>query len=396
MERKHSRFAPSAAERWLNCPGSIKLSETAPPQFESRYALEGTFAHSVKEFLVKRFSNLSRAKEEALKKFAPKVRKHNFDVEEMVKHGARAAEIIYSLRPSADAKLLVEQRAVLSQVSTKLYGTLDDCWVEGWGTLTVLDYKYGAGHIVTPVDPETGEENPQLMIYAAALAYKFKYEFDRVVLGIIQPRAWNKDSDEDPLCQHTTTIKKIKSFEKRVAETVAIANGPNAPLNPGDWCKWCPALTTCPAVSKKQMVKADIVFDIDTGIEAAPDPKGLTAKTLPKVLDACDLLETWITGVREHAFRLAESGQKIAGRKLVPKRATRHWLPGAEKKMQKNFGNKAFRIEFLSPAQLEKVPGLDVEAFVKKYTTEVSTGMNLVKEDATPIAFDLDSEKGKA
>jgi hypothetical protein len=60
-KRKHSKFAASSAKRWLNCPGSVRLSEKAPPQFESIYAKEGTDAHECLEFLVRRYRRLNAA-----------------------------------------------------------------------------------------------------------------------------------------------------------------------------------------------------------------------------------------------------------------------------------------------------------------------------------------------
>src|SRR5215467_13424311 len=43
----HAPFAPSAAERWLACPGSFALGLAHPPEPESEYAAEGTRLHKV-------------------------------------------------------------------------------------------------------------------------------------------------------------------------------------------------------------------------------------------------------------------------------------------------------------------------------------------------------------
>src|SRR5689334_4695086 len=48
---KHARFAPSAASRWLHCPGSVSLSEAigaaGATGEESEYAQEGVRAHQL-------------------------------------------------------------------------------------------------------------------------------------------------------------------------------------------------------------------------------------------------------------------------------------------------------------------------------------------------------------
>ena len=49
MPELHSKYGASSAERWLNCPGSIQLSETVPPQPSSSAATKGTAAHKLGE-----------------------------------------------------------------------------------------------------------------------------------------------------------------------------------------------------------------------------------------------------------------------------------------------------------------------------------------------------------
>lgn len=369
--RKHSLFGPSSAERWLECLGSVELSKTAPPQKDSPWALEGTRAHECTEYLVRRYSDRRSAKQEALSKWPS----------EMVEYGLIAADMIFSskLRPSLDAELMTEQRVVLKSVKD-IYGTLDYAWLDHFGTLTVIDYKYGAG-VTVFAENEHGEPNPQLMLYAAALASTHNYDFEKVRLAIIQPRVWALG--EDPVLIKDVSIKELKQFVKKVEEAVRIASKPGAPLKAGDHCRWCPALTTCPENSSKALTEAHVLFDIEEGIQAAPDPMLVTAETLPTILNACTKLEVWIKAVRERAYRLAEDGVKIPGYKLVQKKAQRQWLPEAESAAAAKWKLEAYKLEkkFLSPAQLEKVLGPEAKEFTKKYTASISSGATLVSEN---------------
>lgn len=382
--RKHSSYAASASSRWMNCPGSVRLSRNAPPQVESVYALEGTKAHECLEFIMRRYSNLEKAIKEAAKTYP----------DEMIQHAVKSAEIIHALRPTKQAKLLIETRVFLKQIGPGLFGTLDYAWVDVWGELVVIDYKYGAGVAVFPADEE-GNENSQLMYYAAGIAHKFNYEFDSVKLVVVQPRIWTEDGQIS--FEHKTTIAKLRKFEKAVKVAVAVSKTPDAPLKADpSWCKWCPAATMCPEISENQMRSADIFFEPESGALATPEPRALTAATLPKVLDACDVLETWIEKVREQAFILAQQGQKIEGRKLVQKRSTRVWLPDAEKEAKKRYGAKAYsEPQLLSPAQLEKAVGKEAKDFTEEFTTNISSGVTLVSEtDKRPevkdaVIFDL-------
>lgn len=366
--RKHSDFSASACARWMNCPGSVELAKKAPPQtFESVYAKEGTDAHECLEFIVKRFMNIDIIFDQALKKW-PK---------EMVHNAVLSAHKIFDLKPSPDAKLHVEQRVKLSHIDSKMFGTLDYAWVDLWGELVVIDYKYGARQTVFAND-ENGNGNPQLMYYASGLAAKHQYEFDRVKLVVIQPRVWNEDGVIHR--EFTTTIGKLRKFEAEIKEAYLAAKKPNATLKAdSSWCKYCPAAPICPEISENQLKKADLFIDeTSSEITAAPDVKSLTPETLPKILKACDSLELWIEKVREHAFNIAKTGATIEGYKLVQKRSTRSWLPDAENEAVKMYGDKCYSKQFLSPAQLEKTIGKDAKVFTDKYTSNISSGVTLV------------------
>jgi len=48
----HAKLSPSAAERWMTCPGSVPLSIGMPDK-TSAYAEEGTQAHELAERMLK-------------------------------------------------------------------------------------------------------------------------------------------------------------------------------------------------------------------------------------------------------------------------------------------------------------------------------------------------------
>lgn len=395
-KRAHASFAPSSAVRWMNCLGSVELAKKAPPQKESPYALEGTIAHEVLEFIVHRYANIEKARVEALKKYKAHkmIVKYGFDAEVMVDHAVKSAHTVYSLRPSKSAKLLIETRVTLSK---EVYGTLDYAWVEDFGMLVVTDYKYGAGVPVLPIDDD-GIEDAQLMTYAAALAKKYNYEFDSIKLAVIQPRVWR--DDEDPLTVGMTTVKRLRDFEKRALLAVVEGKKPGGKLVYSEkGCRWCPASSFCPEISKGQMDSVGIAFDVEDGITKLPVVEALKPEAFKVLLPACDALETWIESVRAQAFRLASDGEEIPKYKLVEKRSIRQWLPIAMLRAKKLFGERAFKTEFLSPAQLEKAVGKkEGKAFTEKFSTGVSSGFTLVKDSdkrtavTSAVAFDVEAE----
>ena len=55
MPEVHALLSASSSKQWLNCPPSARLQEGFPNE-SSSYAEEGTFAHSVCEYKVKRYA----------------------------------------------------------------------------------------------------------------------------------------------------------------------------------------------------------------------------------------------------------------------------------------------------------------------------------------------------
>ena len=49
MPNAHAVRSASSSARWINCPGSIRISDQCPEPGESEYAKEGTLAHAVGE-----------------------------------------------------------------------------------------------------------------------------------------------------------------------------------------------------------------------------------------------------------------------------------------------------------------------------------------------------------
>src|SRR5690606_30590166 len=51
-KRKHALLSASGSERWLNCPGSVRLEQDFPDT-TSPYAQEGTAAHELSEIMLR-------------------------------------------------------------------------------------------------------------------------------------------------------------------------------------------------------------------------------------------------------------------------------------------------------------------------------------------------------
>lgn len=367
--KKHAKFSASSSDRWMSCPGSIALIAKAPPEPESEYAAEGTLAHEVLE----KFLTSKRPYSESflLKGKYP---------EEMIEYAFQAFKEIEARKPK-HAVLLAETKCDLSFLYPDTFGTADAVIVEDFGTLHVIDYKYGGGVIVSPI------ENSQLIFYALGVAHLYDYNFQEVNLIIIQPRAGHEVVREWPI-----SINDLMSWRDKFTDGIKAALKPDAPLASGSWCKFCPASSICPEISKGALAQAQIDFDPIGDEMVAPEIQDLSGEVLGQTLMAVQKLEIWIKALRAHAFESLKRGEKVPGFKLVPRRATRKWLDMAkvEKLAQKEFGEMVYQKKLLTPAQFEKK--VDKE-FVAKWAQSISSGVTLASEsDARSEADQIESE----
>jgi hypothetical protein len=370
-EKAHAKYSPSAAYRWFNCPGSVSLSEKAPPSRSSSYADEGTEAHDCLETF------LTAGPEKVLNTSAFLRKSHPT---EMVLICEKAARDIWKLVPKG-ARLLCETEASVRHLHPEFWGTFDAAIIQPWGRLVVIDFKYGVGHIVEP------EENHQMLTYALGMAHAEGFDFTEVELMVIQPRA---EHEAGTTRSWVTNVERLLAFQEEARAAIKRTQAKDAPLvpdpNPPGWCRWCPASTICPAVSSRAFEQAQV--DFADGVPTLPDKKEvfqMTPEVLGKVMDAIPKIKFWIGQVEEFAFDELKHGREVPGYKLVAKKGTRKWNDPklALREAMKAFGPLALTTpELLSPAQLEKIktpamPAKKVKSWVEKRCETQSSGVTL-------------------
>jgi hypothetical protein len=247
-ERKHSKFSASGSERWFNCPGSVRLSEGIPSK-DSIWSIEGTKAHEVLETLM---NEARRKKAMQVPRVLPAFGK---DVtREMIMLGTSAANfILRKHEQNKGSELLVETRIPLDFIHPDAFGTFDGAVVDHFGTLHVFDYKFGAGHAVSP--GTVTKPNLQMVFYGLGLAHRYDWNFKAVRLWIIQPRIRGYQGPahvEIPMMLMKGVW--VPTFKKAVER---VEKQPNKYVE-GSWCHWCSAKRICPL---KKQAKAKSVRD---------------------------------------------------------------------------------------------------------------------------------------
>lgn len=258
-ERAHSKYSASGAERWEQCPGSVSLSEGLPDK-SSPWAEEGTEAHEMLEQILVASRTVG-----AHRVFYPKFSRNRKYSEaqhrEMIMHGTHAANFILGMwgeRPGSELK--VEERVYLDFIDEEAFGTLDSSLVEVFGTLDIFDYKYGAGHAVSP------KENLQMIFYALAVAHKYDWNFKRIRIWIIQPRVKGYDG---PAFWEIPTME-LRKYEERFREAIRRVKEEPDTYVEGSHCHWCKAKKICPLKTEGRLEKAKSIFKPvggDNGIE---------------------------------------------------------------------------------------------------------------------------------
>jgi len=352
--KKHARFAASSSSRWLNCPASVNLSDKAPPQIESKAASEGTTAHALMEDAL----NLN------IKDVVHYFRNDERFTDEMREHVQTLVDFVYS-ECKDGVQLLVEERVEVPRLhETEAFGTVDVAIVEPFGSLHIIDLKFGRGHV-------NHKDNSQMVYYALGLAARDNFDFEEIKMTIFQPRV-----GEGKPRTHKMGVAELLEWEGRFKEAIdkaETATGDDA--NRGSWCQFCPAKMICPAISKGAMRDAKLAFESPV----QPDPKTLIPSQLKLILDQSAYLELWIKEVKVQAEARLKAGEKIKGWGLKETRPRRVWKYQTE---VVRFGKMAFKEVLLSPSEFEKelksiLPKDEIKAFLKDNVVSVSSGVKL-------------------
>lgn len=362
------KFSPSAAARWMACPGSVRLSEgiTVPP---SEYAIEGTGAHQLLETSQRLGIDPAELLDETLEtKDGPVV--VTADMVEAVQ--VFLAEIA-ALPPESSR---IEQHLV-SRTIEGLQGTADYVNIIG-KEIHLYDYKHGAGVAVS------AEGNLQLLTYAG-LAMETFGEPEQVTLKIVQPRAESFGGEERPKVQTwVVDPAQVKEHMAAVQAAIDIARREDAPLVPGSHCRWCAAKAQCPELHQIAVSEAKSDFRL-------PSPVELTQDRLLFWLDMAPILEDWLKSIKDHAKRHVESGEMLPGWKLVESVGHRRW-DGNEEDIGRKLVGHGFHPDDIyeprtlkSPSQVEKVrpEGMKVKeakSVVDEHTTRRVNGTSLVRD----------------
>jgi hypothetical protein len=313
---QHAVLGASSSGRWMNCPGSVRMTRDLP-DVPTEYAREGTVAHKLMNLaLSERLPCMTwlGASYDGIE--------INEEMCEAVQPCVDAVLAILDIDP--DARMWLEHKFSLGVLNppADMFGTADVViWLPGSRTLVVADLKYGRGVAVEVLN------NPQTLYYA--LGALLDLERDQAWRGqirtvrtvILQPRLAHPNG---MIREAIYSYDDVVAFAGDLLDLARRTLEPDAPLLPGDHCRFCRAAGACPALKSQATAVARVEF-ADLPAELPPAPESLPVEVLADILDKADLLEDWLKAVRAYVAGELERGHDVPGWKLVPKRAMRKW-----------------------------------------------------------------------
>lgn len=297
----HATLAPSAAERWISCPASIRVGESLPAKDDhgSVYAREGTAAHALAELMAT--NQLLKNMTGVLYKKRLQDWREEYDIAtdaeaEMADYCQAYVDFLaVRLEENEGSQLLLEQKLPTGVPSS--FGTSDAIIVSPTAVESV-DFKYGLGVRVEAV------ENPQLRLYGVGALEAFGDllgDVEAVRMTIFQPRLHHVATEE-------MSATDLRAWRDSIIPVAELALGPDAPFGPSEQaCRWCPATGQCVA----QMKWA-------TARDFGEQPEILSDQELASALDQLPGIKAWCAAVEAYTLhRVYSENKPIPGYKVV-------------------------------------------------------------------------------
>ena len=207
-ERKHARLSASRAERFMTCPGSVRLEAQIPEPPPGEAAAIGTAIHELSERILR----------------GEEIDDPDINPEHLAMAQEYATFVNTLVEKPRKKPIEVNVDQGLKTLHYALGGTADAVLVDG-NHLHVVDLKTGRVLV-------EAENNKQLLTYALGVMRQFNAPADIIcTMHIFQPRAGHS--------KWTVSGVDLISHGHDLRKAAELALSPDAPTNPSpDACKW--------------------------------------------------------------------------------------------------------------------------------------------------------------
>lgn len=291
---QHSTYAFSSASRWFEdaCSASIRMTRGMKSTTNPAAEL-GTAAHELGEFCIK----FGTHPKECIGMVFGQYSHNNEPIvvdEPMADAVALYVGYANDLMVKTGVKAELEKRVVMSSLGRNdVYGTSDFTLLDlANRTLYVSDYKHGYGLVEVL-------NNKQLIGYGISTLDTLNAWglVDKVVTTIIQPRVQHVDGC---IRSHTYTTAELVEWQKRFANSIQLAEDPNAKPVPGEHCLWC----------IKAKCRARFLYVLDLAYQDAPDDE-LTDTEIGIVYSKLGVLKRFIKRIEDEQLEITRTTGKV-------------------------------------------------------------------------------------
>ena len=401
----HAKYSPSAAHRWMACPGSLKRTQ-ALPNLDSTYAMEGTLAHTLLDWCLVNSEAPAKLLGQAMAEVDPASNVAAEDQpliidQDMVDAVTVTLEYIETkwnelTNPTLFSETLVKIADDCEGTADVILMSLEDHYLE------VIDFKYGKGHAVEIQD------NEQLLTYAVGAvnmvdeaAEGDPLRFSTVRTTIVQPRGFHS---EGPIRSAHYGQGQIDAWRAEVLDAItAEMESDDTVLVPGEkQCQWCPAKEVCQV---RLDWKARSTFTTLEGFGGAASTddlwstpiEQLTTTQLQDILDNADSLIDRINQVRTHQMERIMAGDSDLGYKVIRGQSKRTFKLEMDETLDVLNKRLKFKKADITRQQLQTIGHLDKLAKAKGLN-EAQQGLydELFIKPEGKLQLAHQSEKGRA
>lgn len=421
----HAKFSPSAAHRWMMCPGSIPATSHIA-RTTNKFADEGTAAHELAAWCLETgkdpwefemfemhiYDGKCVTRIDGKIEVPEKFKSHTMWVvdQAMIEFIQDFINIVDDYRSVKNSTLLVEQRVDFSRYvgADDQFGT-SDVVILSPGEITIIDLKYGRGVVVN------ADYNRQLMLYAlgAYNLYSLMGDFHTVRMVISQPRVQHLSEFAIPVDELFYFAEEVGIAANEVRDATEVKDDPEAfahYLRPGkEQCQWCPIKHDCPAITNHVVATVTNEDFVDMTQEeevkekleeALPHVGELSEARLAFCMDQVGLIEGWCKAIRTAVYNKLVAGEPVEGYKIVRgRKGPRKWADedAAEDLLVKSMKLKhaeAYKKKLISPSDAEKLLKSSKRRWnrVLPYITQSEGSLSVAPQDDKRQAVELDVE----
>lgn len=312
----HALFSPSAAHRWIECPGSFAYDNNLGDGESSTFADDGTASHHWASLALKSGNDADPFLTDSI--VINGVTYHMDD------DRANFVQVYLdkARQLAMGGILFVEHWVDLSRWTGEGQGGTADAGIiiPRKKLAVALDLKYGMGERVDASYTLNGVKLPnhQLGLYGLGMVEDARLlgaEPNKVLLAVSQPRLNHYDEAE-------FTVPELEALGERAKAAVplaleAITLGPaqafkRGLMKPGDkTCRWCRAKAECPALARFVADQVKMEFADINEVNEPPQPQG--ADALGIAGRALPLIYQWAKAVQAAITEAVGREEKIIG-----------------------------------------------------------------------------------